>query len=50
MPRDDYNETSIEISQRILEEKVASGEVEIVGHTEDERTLYRENLTEYKGV
>ena len=50
MPRNDYNETAIEISKRILEEKVASGEVEIVGHTDDERTLYRENPTEYKGA
>jgi hypothetical protein len=44
-------ETSITIEQRLMDEKIASGEVEKVGVREsDDVVLYRVNPTEYKGA
>ena len=50
MSVEDMAETAIEIQSRILEEKVAEGSVEVVGETEDGKTLFQENVTEYTGA
>jgi hypothetical protein len=38
----EHGETLIEISQRLMQEALAYGRVEIVGETDDGRTLFRE--------